>query len=230
MVDAAMNHYRIGLFHSHVRRRFREEVAFLLRPHPNIAIPLVNVYETYNITAGPTAVVSVPVPKETLYGLLRYHPGSIQPDLILSDIVSAVTHLHQIPNRWHGSLSPEIIEIKDGRAIINEYGYYLSHDDYYRPHPSHLAPEVLDLSQKPDRSVDSYAFGIIMIELYSGHLAFDLEEPNDIINKVMQGDLPPIPSNMPEGHAALCRRCISRNTMERPSMEEIKLYLSGQPL
>ncbi len=221
--------YRVEIEHPRDRKRYRDEIAFLLdHPHPNIAHPItINEYKQYNITGGRTAVVVVHNPTVTLYDLLESGKIGTDPDLILSDIASAVSHLHQHPTSWHGYLSPEHIEIKDGRAIINDYGYYLTHNCYYFPNPTHCAPEVLALSQSPDRSVDSYAFGIIMIELYSARPAFYLEESREIAIKVMQGVLPTIPSNMPMEHAALCRRCISQNTTERPSMEEIKLYFQS---
>ena len=220
------NLYRVELQHKFNIRRYKKEIRPpSSQPCPTKkggCVPTIQYYWRTH-SSGCCAIPTV-----TLYDLLK--SGNIKDPLgILRDLNSALAHLHRRPDRpdcWHGYLSSENIEIKDGRAIINDYGYYLTHDYYYPPNPTHCAPEVLDLSQSPDRSVDSYAIGIIMIELYSARPAFYLEDPNEIAIKVIKGDLPDIPSSMPKGLAALCQRCISRNTTERPSIEEIQAVLA----
>lgn len=234
--------YRIKFENPICKERYVDEIKFIqANPHTNIAAPTsVKEFEADGPFSG-YAIVEVPCPMVTLYELLGR--GTIQNSQIhsiLKDIADAVCFLHQRGEQavrdaandeifpWHGFLSPNHIEITEGRAIINDYGYYLSRC-YHHPLSSHCAPEIINLSHPPDRSADCYAFGILMIELYSDKPAFEGWPKPDLNNLrigwlVAKGIHPPIPDTMPPDPSELCRKCLSLKREDRPSMADIAKF------
>lgn len=138
-------------------------------------------------------------------------------DVLIDDISSAIAFLRERSGgMYHGCLSPVYIEIKDGRAILNDYGYFLSRT-YHQPDSGHLAPECIELTSVPDHKSDSYSFGLIINELYSARPAYDLKLSQLKVGfKVVKGELPPLATNMPEKHRELCHKCLARDPADRP--------------
>ncbi|GMH37609.1 hypothetical protein BSKO_05482 [Bryopsis sp. KO-2023] len=84
--------------------------------------------------------------------------------------------------------------------------------------PTHSAPEYLH-SGCLSKSVDVYAFGILMWELIAGKGPFH-DKPNAAY-AVRKPEALEFPPTCPQAYVALSRHCTSEDRAIRPSMEEV---------
>lgn len=72
------------------------------------------------------------------------------------------------------------------------------------------------------KSVDSYALGVVLWELFSGEIPFSRYDIAEIRNRVLSGKRPIIPSyGFSPRLARLIERAWSQNPLDRPTITEI---------
>jgi serine/threonine protein kinase len=73
--------------------------------------------------------------------------------------------------------------------------------------PNYMAPELLD-GRPFSRSVDVYAFGIVLHEILTGEVFLDGYDTLDIRRQVLAGERPRVPTiDCPEAVQRLMQRC-----------------------
>jgi tyrosine-protein kinase receptor torso len=97
----------------------------------------------------------------------------------------------------------------------------------------YAAPEVLSsnaTSEVYTEKSDVYSMGVLMWEAYSrGSLPWaNIERDDDIIRRVINGDLLPQPSNCSQPFWSIIIRTWSRSPSHRPTFTELKHLLSEQ--
>jgi hypothetical protein len=192
-----------------------------LHPHVNIAAAEV---EWYGRWAG--AEVMIPYYPDTLYHFVSKELSlPLDPVTIMRGVASAVCHLHSlVTDLPHGHLSLSNISIHEGKVILTDPGNFFVRD-YCEQEAAYLAPEELELALLTIK-VDSYAFGMIMNELYSGKLSYhDFPSWKRLGGEVRRGLRPALSPDMPADLQVLCQRCWLSDPTERPSMTEIQELL-----
>ena len=79
------------------------------------------------------------------------------------------------------------------------------------------------LENKPfNKSVDTYAFGVLMWEMFTGEIPFYMIDIRDLTERVISGQRPRMPSyGIPAKLAALINKCWHHNPVERPDFTSI---------
>ena len=126
---------------------------------------------------------------------------------IATDIAYAMEYLHsQTPCIIHRDLKTHNVLISyEGVAKVCDFGL-VKNKCTTAGTPAYMAPELFENKQY-NRSVDSYAFAIVLWELFTGEMPFYCMEIADIRNRVIDGGRPIIPSTIPRRSADLIRTC-----------------------
>jgi serine/threonine protein kinase len=125
------------------------------------------------------------------------------------DIASAMEYLHaQRPAIIHRDLkSLNVLIAFNGAAKISDFGL-VKNPNTQAGTPAYMAPELFQ-NKSFSKTVDAYAFAILMWELFSGDVPFYMMEIMDIRQKVIEGGRPRIPASIPSRISSLIRRCWS---------------------
>ena len=92
--------------------------------------------------------------------------------------------------------------------------------------PNYMAPELFG-NEPFDKSVDVYAFALVMWEVFTQTLPFRGYDAEDISRVVREGERPEIPTiDVPVECRDIMKRGWSGERSERPSFEEIERTLS----
>jgi serine/threonine-protein kinase len=86
--------------------------------------------------------------------------------------------------------------------------------------PAYMAPEQAISADQVDHRADLYSFGVILYEMLSGHRPVDAEEPQEILEQLVRGDVYPLATRnpaLPHGLAALVDHLVAPNPDERPA-------------
>ena len=126
---------------------------------------------------------------------------------IATDIAYAMEYLHsQKPCIIHRDLKTHNVLISyDGVAKVCDFGL-VKNTCTTAGTPAYMAPELFENKQY-NRSVDSYAFAILLWELFTGEMPFYCMEIADIRNRVIGGGRPIVPSTIPRRTADLIQTC-----------------------
>lgn len=101
--------------------------------------------------------------------------------------------------------------------------------------PAYMAPEQAISADQVDQRADIYSFGVILYEMLSGKRPVDAEEPQEILEHLVRGDVHPLATRnpaIPAGLAALVDHLVAPNPDERPSSAEAvrqELAMYAQP-
>lgn len=155
---------------------------------------------------------------------------------ILRDIAQGVLFLHNAsPPIVHGDLKAENILV-DGRFHAKVADFGMGGKAFRKEKvgefgsPYFQAPEILRGSGVNTPASDSYAFGMILYEIYSRKEPYcDCEEdPQEILRLIADESVnkrPPVPTACPPRAASLMAECLSANPCHRPTFGELDLQL-----
>lgn len=86
--------------------------------------------------------------------------------------------------------------------------------------PAYMAPEQAISADQVDHRADLYSFGVILYEMLSGARPVDADEPNEILARLMRGDVHPLGTrrtDLPPGLCALVDRLVAPDPDRRPA-------------
>ncbi|KAF5831320.1 kinase-like domain-containing protein [Dunaliella salina] len=156
--------------------------------------------------------------------------------LTLVEIASAMAYLHHM-GIVHCDIKPGNVLLRsshlDPRGFttkLSDFGLSRVEDDEQASFPfnscgtaSYVAPEALICNRKVTSSVDVYAFGILLWEMYTGARPYGSMKQQQIVEEVvMRGLRPRFPPGTPRGYAELAQACWSGAATSRPSFEEVE--------
>ncbi|KAG6615224.1 TKL protein kinase [Phytophthora cinnamomi] len=101
-------------------------------------------------------------------------------------------------------------------------GSFLFDDDRHGFGPlKWMAPESITPPHLFSTYSDSYMFGVLLYEIFSGQPPFPNLSSRDAAALILEGHHVPIPSSMPRAHQQLMEQCFEVHPLRRPSMDQI---------
>jgi len=162
--------------------------------------------------------------------------------LTLIEIASAMGYLHRM-GVVHCDLKPANVLLKSSNidprgftAKVSDFGLSrVEDDDNHSSFPfnscgtaAYVAPEALICNKKVNSSVDVFAFGILMWEMYTGQRPYGNMKQQQLVEEVvMRGLRPKFPSHAPPAYVALAQACWSGSAQARPTFDESLTTLNG---
>ncbi|KAL6746275.1 kinase-like domain-containing protein [Haematococcus lacustris] len=162
--------------------------------------------------------------------------------LTLIEIASAMGYLHRM-GVVHCDLKPANVLLKssnmDSRGFttkVSDFGLSrVEDDDNNSSFPfnscgtaAYVAPEALICNKKVNSSVDVYAFGILMWEMYTGQRPYgNLKQQQLVEEVVMRGLRPKFPFDAPQPYVSLSQACWSGSAHARPTFDEVLTTLNS---
>jgi len=213
--------------------------------HPHV-LPFMGVA---NIFTPLLSLVSPWVPNGNILNFLEKNADADKVTL-LSQCTQGLLYLHNYnPNLIHGDIKGANILIDvDGTARLTGFGFtsisesrtfgatLISQLD--RSSTRWMAPELFDPGSQRSRASDCYAFGMTVLEVFTGQPPFHFDGyAHDIavITAVSQGTRPGRPGaeyGMDDNLWTMITMCWADDADARPSMKSIEqklIFLSGQP-
>jgi hypothetical protein len=152
------------------------------------------------------------------------------------DIASGLLYLHE-NNIVHGDLSGNNVLLSSSRdergfkAMLCDFGFSRGLDRQMQTNSigtmSHMPPELL-LEGILTKKVDTYAFGVLMTELWQGKRAFIGMSPAAIIFHVVSGKMKvTMPSDCPKELKELVDECLDADPDKRPESHDILARLQA---
>eukprot|EP01036_Dinobryon_divergens_P032656 gene32656-42296_t len=138
------------------------------------------------------------------------------------DVASAMEYLHSLsPPIIHRDLkSLNILKAFNGSLKICDFGL-VKNKNTTAGTPAYMAPELLE-NRSYNKSVDVYAFGILLWELLSGSIPFQHLSIADIRQRVLSEDRPPTNYAYTTGrNLRLINSCWSHDAKSRPTFTEV---------
>eukprot|EP00941_MAST-03F_sp_MAST-3F-sp1_P005498 g5498.t1 len=158
----------------------------------------------------------------TLYHLIHLSTDDLSPKLLCNwaaDVASALNYLHTLrPSITHRDLkSQNVLLSRNGRSVkLCDFGL-VSTRKKAAGTPQYMAPELIE-ERSFNCSVDVYAFGIMLWEMFTRQVPFDGWDPFDIIKKVVKGERPEIPeTGCPTKIKEIIKECWKHEASQRPS-------------
>ncbi len=207
-------------------QRFQNEV-YISRQlsHPNIA----RVYD-FGEEAELKFLTLEYISGCNLHELAQSYPGNTIPQdevvYLLRQIATAFAYAHKL-DIVHRDLKPENILIeKSGICKLSDFGLAysvetnngLTRTGELVGTPCYLAPECF-LTPVASKTVDVYAFGILMFELLSGSLPFESPSYHELGKLHRDAELPVerlTKAQVPKALIALIVKCTAKNAEARP--------------
>ncbi|GIL83127.1 hypothetical protein Vretimale_11467 [Volvox reticuliferus] len=162
--------------------------------------------------------------------------------LTLIEIASACGYLHRM-GVVHCDIKPANVLLKSSNidfrgftAKVSDFGLSrVEDDDTCASFPfnscgtaAYVAPEALICNKKVNSSVDVYAFGILMWEMYTGQRPYGNMKQQQLVEEVvMRGLRPKFPGTAPAGYVVLAQSAWSGSPQARPSFDEILTHLNA---
>jgi len=139
------------------------------------------------------------------------------------DIGSALEYLHAVKPAAiiHRDIkSHNILRAVDGTMKLCDFGLVKVRNTQAGT-PAYMAPELLE-GKSFNKSVDVYAFGVLLCEMFTAEVPFYGVEINSIRERVLGGDRPNCPSYaMPPRCQRLIQKCWHQRSDQRPDFTTI---------
>ncbi|MEW5297631.1 MAG: hypothetical protein WDW36_000829 [Sanguina aurantia] len=155
--------------------------------------------------------------------------------LTLIEIASACGYLHKM-GVVHCDMKPANVLLKSSStdtrgftAKVTDFGLSRVEDDEASSSfpfnscgtAAYVAPEALITHKKVNSSVDVYAFGILMWEMYTGQRPYGSMKQQQLVEEVvMRGLRPRFSSSTPPPYVALAQACWSGSAAARPQFDD----------
>eukprot|EP01127_Copromyxa_protea_P010865 TRINITY_DN2693_c0_g1_i1.p1 TRINITY_DN2693_c0_g1~~TRINITY_DN2693_c0_g1_i1.p1 ORF type:complete len:413 (+),score=75.11 TRINITY_DN2693_c0_g1_i1:358-1596(+) len=144
--------------------------------------------------------------------------------------------LHDICNKIHRDLKPANLLVNNQHVIkVTDFGFTetlkgnSTKQDAYGPKGTRLwmAPEVLD-QEEFDKSLDVYAFGLILWEIWTGKEPFNQYEEFEefFVAVCIDHERPPLPQDAPTSFRVLLSSCWDADRKKRPTFAEVDFRLA----
>lgn len=150
---------------------------------------------------------------------------------VLGEILKGLAYIHarrDINSRdlhlVHRDISPQnILVTYAGEVKISDFGIAKSmrskHTGSIRGKFAYFAPEILQ-GQPPGPATDQFAAGVVLWELLAGRPLFDSPDESQILQAVLQCQIPALDRDVDPGLEAVILRMLSRDPAQRfPSTE-----------
>lgn len=203
------------------RKRFQREVEVCTKlVHPNIVSVL-----DHGDHDGCLYLVMEVIPGDTLRK--RLSPNGLplkEAGKLLEGIFTAVQYAHS-KGVVHRDLKPDNIMVTGaGRVVVMDFGLARRHDfstvtatGSILGTPAYMAPEQIQ-GGSIEASIDQYALGMIVYEMLTGRIAFDIQDPVQLILKHLTE--PPLPPGrhrrgLPPGIDAVVLRMLEKDARDR---------------
>ena len=152
---------------------------------------------------------------------------------ILLQVAKAIRHLHNYtpPYIHHDIKSLNVLLVhkydprKEPRVKLSDFGVTKSqtNSSVVEWTPAYAAPELINF-QKHNESVDIYAFGVLIWEVFARDFPFKNVLKKEIFRRVLQGDRPEIEKmegSTPNEIKELYKRCVAKEMNERPKIDHV---------
>src|SRR3954452_22377820 len=191
--------------------------------HPN----LVYLYDLRRDQRGDHWVVMEYVAGEPLNVVLARHPGGVPRELAREwflGLARAVGHLHD-HGIVHRDLKPGNVFLENGTVKVGDYGLSKSIGSSQRTAQTmsvgtvhYMAPEIS--TGNYNKQIDTYAAGVILYEMLTGHVPFDGESAGEILMKHLTA--PPDLGRLPPEWVPVVAKALAKNPAQRyASMAEM---------
>jgi serine/threonine protein kinase len=186
--------------------------------HPN----LVALYDLRKDTDGNPWVVMEYISGEPLNVVLARHPDGLPRELAREwflGLARAVGHLHD-HGIVHRDLKPGNVFLENGSVKVGDYGLSKSISTSQRSAQTmsvgtvhYMAPEIS--TGNYNKQIDTYAAGIILYEMLTGHVPFEGESAGEILMKHLTA--PPDLSRLPAEYIPVISKALAKNPAQRHS-------------
>ncbi len=191
--------------------------------HPN----LVSLYDLRKDGDGNPWVVMEYIAGEPLNVVLARHPDGLPRELAREwflGLARAVGHLHD-HGIVHRDLKPGNVFLENGTVKVGDYGLSKSIGSSQRTAQTmsvgtvhYMAPEIS--TGNYNKQIDTYAAGIILYEMLTGHVPFEGESAGEILMKHLTA--PPDLSRLPAAYVPVVAKALAKNPTQRhASMAEM---------
>lgn len=181
---------------------------------------LISLYDVKTNSEGATFVLMEYVSGHSLKELIEKHPRGLlmaRVKSIMSGLVNGVAELHA-HDIVHRDLKPANVFLEHDVVKVGDYGLSKSIAEADRDHSisvgtcHYMAPEIR--SGRYEKPVDTYAIGVILYEMLTGHPPFQGETMAEILmrHQFDQPDLKPVPVHYRE----IVARTLDKNPANRP--------------
>ncbi len=199
--------------------------------HPN----LIDIYDIRTDEHDDRWVVMEYVSGASLEDVIARYPDGMPQDMAVhwfEGICAAVAYLHD-HGIVHRDLKPANIFIDEGRVKIGDYGLskFISCSRRSGQTESvgtvhYMAPEIAN--GRYGREIDSYALGIILFEMLTGHVPFEGESVGEVLMKHLTAE--PDLSRLDEPFRSVVRGAMAKDPERRiDNATEMAAMLRGVP-
>lgn len=104
---------------------------------------------------------------------------------------------------------------------LNPSGFMFDDDRHGFGPLKWMAPESILPPHLFSMQSDSYMFGVLMYEIFSGQQPFPSLSTREAIALIREGKHVPIPEGLPATHGKLMQQCFELHPLQRPTMDQI---------
>jgi serine/threonine-protein kinase len=213
--------------------RFRDLVREEARAAAQLVHPHVTAVHDYGESVAPDGTITAFVVMELLVGEeleARLTAGPLPwPEAVevCAQVAEAVAAAHRL-GIVHRDITPSNIMLTSVGAKVLDFGIAThvgapdnDEDGETFGTPAYVAPERLD-GTPAQPATDNYALGVLLFETLTGHPPYPAHTWADLA-RARRADPPPRPDvpGLPAAVSDVCRRCLARDPVARPSAHRV---------